>query len=161
MHRSARTAGLRGEVTRIQKYKKERGELGAFLRRNIYFSMLGSWRKQLASADRAALGPKRRGPKPDAAARQIKHLNRDVARLQRKLERAELIIDAQKNCACTWAADRGRDERGRVMLAVTDLATHVGMKAACRAFAFNPGYVYRDRARQRGVFTRHGTIALY
>jgi transposase InsO family protein len=29
------------------------------------------------------------------------------------------------------------------------------MKAACRAFAFNPGYVYRDRARQRGVFTRH------
>jgi putative transposase len=41
------------------------------------------------------------------------------------------------------------------MLAVNDLATHVGVKAACRAFAFNPGYVYRDRARQRGVFTRH------
>jgi putative transposase len=41
------------------------------------------------------------------------------------------------------------------MLAVNDLACHVGMKAACRAFAFNPGYVYRDRARRRGVFTRH------
>jgi transposase len=76
---------------------KERGELGAFLRRkHIYSSMLGSWRKQLITADSAALAPRRRGPKPDAAARQIKHLNRDIARLQRKLERAELIIDAQK-----------------------------------------------------------------
>jgi hypothetical protein len=76
---------------------KERGELGAFLRRKkIYSSMLGSWRKQLAAADGAALAPKKRGPKPDAAARQIKHLNRDIARLRHKLERAELIIDAQK-----------------------------------------------------------------
>ena len=76
---------------------KERGELGAFLRRKkIYSSMLGSWRKQLAVADGAALAPKKRGPKPDAAARQIKHLNRDIARLRHKLERAELIIDAQK-----------------------------------------------------------------
>jgi putative transposase len=41
------------------------------------------------------------------------------------------------------------------MLAVNDLASQVGMEAACRAFAFNPGYVYRDRARRRGVFTRH------
>ena len=36
------------------------------------------------------------GPKPDASARQIEQLNRDNARLRRKLERAELIIDAQK-----------------------------------------------------------------
>jgi hypothetical protein len=41
------------------------------------------------------------------------------------------------------------------MLAVTDLAPHVGMKTACRAFAFNPGFVYRDRARRGGVFSRH------
>jgi len=76
---------------------KERGELGAFLRRKrIYSSMLSSWRKQLGAADSAALAPQRRGPKPDAAARQIKHLNRDNARLRRRLERAELIIDAQK-----------------------------------------------------------------
>ncbi len=33
---------------------KERGELGAFLRRKrIYSSMLSSWRKQLGAADRA------------------------------------------------------------------------------------------------------------
>lgn len=77
--------------------RKERGELGAFLRsKKIYSSMLGSWRKQLPAAAGAALAPKKRGPKPDAAARQIKHLNRDVARLRQKLERAELIIDPPK-----------------------------------------------------------------
>jgi transposase len=58
--------------------------------------MLGSWRKQLSTADSEALAPRRRGRKPDAAARQIKHLNRDNARLRRRLERAEIIIDAQK-----------------------------------------------------------------
>jgi transposase len=76
---------------------KQRGELGAFLRRNrIYSSMLHNWRKQLEGADRTALAPKKRGPKRDASAGQVKHLNRDIARLRQKLERAELIIDAQK-----------------------------------------------------------------
>ena len=76
---------------------KEAGTLGAFLRRErIYSSMIASWRKQVGVADRTALAPKRRGPKPDASARQIEHLNRDIAGLRRKLDRAELIIDAQK-----------------------------------------------------------------
>jgi hypothetical protein len=30
-----------------------------------------------------------------------------------------------------------------------------GLPCDCRAFAFNPRYVYRDRARRRGVFSRH------
>src|SRR5271168_4136257 len=73
---------------------KEAGTLGAFLRRErIYSSMIASWRKQVDAADRAVLAPKRRGPKPDASARQIEHLNRDIAGLRRKLDRAELIID--------------------------------------------------------------------
>ncbi len=76
---------------------KEAGTLGAFLRRErIYSSMLSSWRKQVGAADQVALAPKRRGPKPDLSARQIEQLNRENARLRRKLERAELIIDAQK-----------------------------------------------------------------
>jgi hypothetical protein len=58
--------------------------------------MLSIWRKQLGTVDRAALAPKRRGPKPDASARQVLQLTRDIVRLRRKLERAELIIDAQK-----------------------------------------------------------------
>src|SRR5450759_2113668 len=51
---------------------KEAGTLGAFLRReHIYSSMIANWRKQVGMADQTALGPKRRGPKPDASARQI------------------------------------------------------------------------------------------
>jgi len=76
---------------------KAAGTLGAFLRsKRIYSSMLSSWRKQVDASDRVALAPKRRGPKPDPSARQIEQLNRDIARLRRKLERAEIIIDAQK-----------------------------------------------------------------
>jgi transposase len=76
---------------------KEAGTLGAFLRRErIYSSMIASWRKQVGVAAQRALAPKRRGPKPDASARQIQQLQRDNARLRHKLERADLIIDAQK-----------------------------------------------------------------
>jgi transposase len=73
------------------------GQLGASLRRErIYSSMLASWRKQVGKAELLALAPKKRGPKPDPSARQIQQLNRDNARLRHKLERARLIIDAQK-----------------------------------------------------------------
>lgn len=53
------------------------GELGALLRREgIYSSMLSTWRKQIAAAERTALAPRKRGPRkftkylgrsPDAA----------------------------------------------------------------------------------------------
>jgi transposase len=94
---------------------KARGELGAFLRRKrIYSSMLSSWRQQVTAADHGALAPRKRGPKPDAAARQIKHLNRDIARLRRKLERAEIIIEAQKKLCVALGLptsdDRNEDE---------------------------------------------------
>ena len=94
---------------------KAAGTLGAFLRRErIYSSMLSSWRKQLGAADRVALAPKRRGPKPDPSARQIEQLNRENARLRRKLERAEIIIDAQKKLCVALglptADDRSEEE---------------------------------------------------
>jgi len=95
---------------------KAAGTLGAFLRsKHIYSSMLSSWRKQLGAADRVALAPRRRGPKPDPAARQIEMLNRDNARLRRELEHAGLIIDAQKKlCALLGVPhsdDRSPEER--------------------------------------------------
>ncbi len=74
-----------------------RGDLGGFLRRRrIYASTLLYWRRLRASAEPNALVPKKRGPKPNPSARQVQSLNRDVARLRRKLERAEQIIKAQK-----------------------------------------------------------------
>jgi hypothetical protein len=95
---------------------KAAGTLGAFLRsKRIYSSMLSSWRKQMEICGRVALAPKRRGPKPDPSARQIEQLNRENARLRRKLEHAELIIDAQKKlCAVLGlptSDDRTPEER--------------------------------------------------
>src|ERR1700686_795454 len=92
---------------------KDAGTLGAFLRRErIYSSMITSWRKQVDAADRTALAPKRRGPKPDASARQIEHLNRDIAGLRRKLDRAELIIDAQKKLCVALGLPTADDRNG-------------------------------------------------
>jgi transposase len=93
---------------------KAAGSLGAFLRRErIYSSMIGSWRKQVGVADQTALAPKKRGPKADPSARQIQQLERDNARLRHKLERAELIIDAQKKLCVALglptADDRNED----------------------------------------------------
>ena len=76
---------------------KAAGTLGAFLRsRRIYSSMLSSWRKQIEAADQIALAPKKRGPKPDPSARQLQQLSRENARVRHNLDRAELIIKAQK-----------------------------------------------------------------
>ena len=94
---------------------KVAGTLGPFLRsKRIYSSMLSIWRKQVQASDRVALAPKKRGPKPDPSARQMEHLNRDIVHLRRKLERAELIIDAQKKLCVALglptADDRSEEE---------------------------------------------------
>ena len=79
---------------------KQPGEIGALLRREgVYSSSLSQWRRQRAAAEHAALAPAKRGPKPDAAAadaRRIAELSRDNERLRDKLEKAELVIAAQK-----------------------------------------------------------------
>jgi len=72
------------------------GQIGALLRREgLYASHLVDWRKQLAVA------PKRRGRKPmdPALAAQIeinRKLQKEKARLERRLAQAEVIIDVQK-----------------------------------------------------------------
>ena len=80
------------------------GEIGALMRREgIYSSMLANWRKQCDHAERAALAPKARGPKPDPALserRRADQLARENAQLRSKLDRAHIIIDVQKKL-CT------------------------------------------------------------
>ena len=92
---------------------KQAGTLGAFLRREgIYSSMISTWRKKVDGADQAALAPKKRGPKPDGSARQIHELERANARLRHKLERAELIIDAQKKLCVALDLPTSDDRSG-------------------------------------------------
>jgi len=72
-------------------------------RERIFSSMLAAWRKQRDQAEQAALAPRKRGRKPDAALaerRQAVPLQRENARLRRELERAHAIIEVQKKlCA--------------------------------------------------------------
>lgn len=85
----------------------QRGELGALLRREgVYSSSLADWRRRRERGGAAALAGDRPGrkpaagarPDPDAAAR-IAGLERDKRRLERRLAKAEAIIDFQKKVA--------------------------------------------------------------
>ena len=78
-------------------------EIGALLRREgLYSSHLTQWRRQVASLDASTPEP-RRGRKPDPLrpeSLQLQKLERENARLQKRLVQAEAIIDAQKKlCA--------------------------------------------------------------
>jgi len=82
-----------------------RGERGMLLRREgLYCSQIDGWRRQREAGVIAGLATKRRGPqtkKPPAVARETAELRRKVARLERKLKQAELIIEIQKKVALT------------------------------------------------------------
>jgi len=73
------------------------GELGALLRREgLYSSHLTNWRQQRKAGALVALAAHQRGPKVDPQAEELARLQRENAKLQAKLQRADLIIDAQK-----------------------------------------------------------------
>ena len=79
------------------------GAVGALLRREgLYSSHLVVWRRARARGERAALAPKKRGWKPtpvDPRARRIAELERQVARLTARAERAEALVELQKKLA--------------------------------------------------------------
>jgi transposase len=73
------------------------GEVGALLRREgLYHSNLAKWR---AEYEAGSLSDKPRGPRANPTVTEVKRLERENARLQRKLEQAEAIIAAQKKLA--------------------------------------------------------------
>ena len=73
------------------------GQVGSLLRREgLYASHLTTWRRQREAGQLAAWAPKKRGRKPDPQAAELARLQRENAKLQGQLHRAELIIDAQK-----------------------------------------------------------------
>jgi len=74
------------------------GEIGQLLRREgLYSSHLATWRKQRRDGTLLALG-RRRGPKTKKTAEQLEldKLQRENARLRKKLKHAEKIIGVQK-----------------------------------------------------------------
>jgi transposase len=74
----------------------QRGEVGALLRREgLYSSMLSKWRQQQAAGklDRPS---ERQEQKVEDQAKELRRLQRENARLQAKLAKAEAIIEVQK-----------------------------------------------------------------
>lgn len=94
------SAAYKRRIVREANACKVPGEIGALLRREgLYSSHLTHWRREVEAGENAVLAPKPRGPKADLAkaeARRNEALEREVARLRHKLERAEQIIEAQK-----------------------------------------------------------------
>jgi transposase len=76
------------------------GEVGALLRREgLYSSLLSAWRRQRDAGELSARSPKKRGPPakvPDASARRVAELEKELARAQVRLKRAEALLDLQK-----------------------------------------------------------------
>ena len=79
------------------------GAVGALLRREgLYSSHLVEWRRARARGELAALTPRKRGRKPipvDPRDRKIAELERQLAHMTGRAERAEALVEAQKNLA--------------------------------------------------------------
>jgi transposase len=79
------------------------GAIGALLRREgLYSSLLVEWRRARGRGELAALAPRKRGRKPtpvDPRARKIAELERQLTAMTGRAERAEALVDAQKNLA--------------------------------------------------------------
>ena len=76
------------------------GEVGALLRREgLYSSHLTKWREQAERAALAALAAQKRGPTAVAAdprAKQVAELEKALAKMTRRAERAEALVGLQK-----------------------------------------------------------------
>ena len=97
------TAEYKRLILREAEAYKKQGQVGALLRREgLYSSNLTAWRHQVERGTLDALSSKKRGPKAqktDPSVRHIAEQEKEIHKLQAKLRKAELIIDAQKKIA--------------------------------------------------------------
>jgi transposase-like protein len=91
------TAEYKLRILREADACKGDGGVGALLRREgLYSSHLTKWRRQRDEITKAGLKARKRGPKAKVVDPRVKQLERENARLRRRLEEAETIIDFQK-----------------------------------------------------------------
>ena len=93
------TAEYKLRILREAEVLSGRGELGALLRREgLYSSNLTAWRKQREQGELQGLSRKR-GPAPkekNPLVDKVRVLERENARLKRRAERAEGLVELQK-----------------------------------------------------------------
>lgn len=96
------TAEYKRSIVEQADASQDAGAIGALLRREgLYSSHLSTWRRLSLRGEIAALAPKKRGPKVVVSPLVLE--NRKLvaanARLTKKLQTAELIIEVQKKVA--------------------------------------------------------------
>jgi transposase-like protein len=103
------------EADEIQRSGAE-GGIGEFLRREgLYSSHLTEWRRAAAAGTLVVGAERKPGPKPTRSplAERVARLERENARLEEKLRKAEIVIDVQKKVAAllgTTLATPGDDD---------------------------------------------------
>ena len=109
------TAADKLRVLREADNCTKQGELSALLRREgLYSSHLSTWRAARSRGELAGLTPRARGPKAKPADPRDKKLvaqAREIARLQKRLERAEGLIELQKKIAAILSEPLTDEER--------------------------------------------------
>lgn len=86
------------------------GEIGALLRREgIYSSYLATWRDQ---RDKGQLDQKRGRPENDPKDKELARLRAENAKLSKKLEQAETIIEVQKKLSALLGLNNDQTEMG-------------------------------------------------
>src|SRR5262245_19198984 len=97
------TAEYKRRILKVADACATPGAVGALLRREgLYCSHLVAWRRARGRGELAALAPQKRGRKPtsgDPRDRKIAELERQLAEMTGRAERAEALVDAQKNLA--------------------------------------------------------------
>jgi transposase len=97
------TAEYKQRIVREADRCTKPGEIGALLRREgLYSSHLVTWRAARNRGELEGLTPKKRGPKvvpPDPRDKKIAEQEREIARLTKRAERAEGLVEVQKKLA--------------------------------------------------------------
>src|SRR6266536_181483 len=97
------TAEYKRRIVREADRCTKPGEIGALLRREgLYSSHLVTWRAARDRGELEGLSPKKRGPKvapPDPRDKKIAEQEREIARWQKRAERAEAFVEVQKKVA--------------------------------------------------------------
>ncbi len=87
------TAEYKLRILREVERCKAPGEVGAILRREgLYSSLLTEWRRQRDRIAKVGLAATKRGPKARAVDPRMKQLERENAKLRRRLQRTELML---------------------------------------------------------------------
>ena len=143
------TAEYKLRIVREADACKGDGDVAALLRREgLYSSHLSSWRRQRDEVAKAGLASRKRGRKAKAEDPRVKELERENARLQRRLARVETMLEIQKkNLRITGdPPESTRQLRERLMVAAEELAGQIGQTTeACEALGVARSTLYRRR----------------